>query len=451
LLLFVVLIVFVPLAFFYLRESHALARATQEYGNRPAGALGQSLPPGVSLVNGEFRMETTQSFPLNADGRFSISNVDGPVEIHGWNSNQVTLKILIRGKSAEAVNAVKINVDSQPERANVHTDFGDHIDWSWNWLRTIGRDKATVAYVVQVPVQAQLMGVHNVDGRVLIDGVAGPITANTVDGAMEIKNAANDLKLSAVDGSISVSMDSLGAGQSVSLHTVDGAIKLAVPEDADADFSVHTVDGGVNSEFAELPSKTGDSGNKLKGKLRNGSAQVTIETVDGGVNIAKNRVVKAPSAKAATPLFYEWQGTHWLAVTNHDFSTDSAPVSAAKKWLTLVDAGNFSESWKETASFVQAKKTEADWMNLLNTNRVPLGKLISRQLVASIPLTLTNGVPTSPAISDPITGIAPDAPDGPYVFIMFESSFAEKKDAKEKATFSLEKDGQWRAVGYFVH
>jgi hypothetical protein len=177
---------------------------------------------------------------------------------------------------------------------------------------------------------------------------------------------------------------------------------------------------------------------------------VTAETVDGAVNIVKSRATKPIPAAAAVPLFYEWQETHWVAVTNHDFSTDSAPVSAAKKWLTLVDAGNYSESWKEAASFVQAKKTEADWMNLLNTNRVPLGKLISRQLVASIPLTLTNGVPTSPATSDPINGVAPDAPDGPYVFILFESSFAEKKDAKEKVTFSLDKDGQWRAIGYFI-
>jgi hypothetical protein len=79
-----------------------------------------------------------------------------------------------------------------------------------------------------------------------------------------------------------------------------------------------------------------------------------------------------------------------------------------------------------------------------------LGKLISRRLVASIPLTLSNGVPTSPAVSGPITGSPPGAPDGPYVFMLFDSSFAEKKEAKENVTFRLEKDGSWKCAGYFI-
>jgi hypothetical protein len=192
-------------------------------------------------------------------------------------------------------------------------------------------------------------------------------------------------------------------------------------------------------------------GHKLKGKLGQGSAEVTAETVDGSVKLLKSR---SPNANAAerpdsTQLFYEWHETGWVAVTNHDFRTDSPAVSAAKKWLALVDAGNYAESGKESAAVVQGKKTEADWINYLNTNRTPSGKLISRQLVASIPLTVTNGVPTSPAISEPITA-SPGAPDGPYVWMQFQSSFAEKKNAKENVTFSLEKDGQWRAADYLI-
>jgi len=408
---------------------------------------------GIHQEDGEFRKESSQSFPLDADGTFSIFNVDGPVEIHGWDSNAVALKITIHGKTADAVDIVKINVDSQPQRAEVQTDLGDHMKNGWNWLRMIGLDKAKVDYVVQVPRRAQLAGVHSVDGRVAIEGVAGPITVTTVDGATDIQNAANNLELTAVDGKISVSMGSLGAGQSVSLHTVDGGITLAVPEDADASFSVHTIDGGVSSEFPELqPKQKPVVGHKLKGKLGNGRAEVTAETVDGAVKIVKRRAAKPASASARppAPLFYEWHETGWVALSNHDFSVDSPVVSAGKRWLALVDAENYSESWKEAATFVQAKRTEADWTNLINTNRAPVGKLISRQLLASIPLTMTNGVPASPAISGPITASPPFAPDGPYVFMRFESSFADKKDAKEDVTLSLENDGQWRVVGYSI-
>ena len=428
----------------------AFGRAADQVEPLTAQELQQA---GIRQENGEFRKESSQSFPLNADGRFSIDNVNGRIEIHGWSSNAVVWHAAIHGRTGEAVNAVKIKVHSEPGQVEIHTDLGDHLDSGWNWLRMIGRDKASVAYVVQVPQHAQLTGVHSVDGRIAIEGMAGPITASVVDGAMEIKNAADNLKLSAVDGSIFASVDSLGSGQSVSLHTVDGGVTLALPDGADARFSVHTIDGGVTSEFPELqPKMESVVGHNLKGTLGKGSAEVTVHTVDGAVRLVKN---PAPSANAverpdSTQLFYEWRGTGWVAISNHDFRVDSPAVSAAKKWLTLVDAGNISESWKETATFVQGKKTEAEWSNYLNTNRTALGKLISRQLVASIPLTLSNGVPTSPAVSGPITASPPIAPDGPYVFMRFQSSFAEKKDAKEDVTFSLEKDGQWRAVSYFI-
>jgi len=44
----------------------------------------------------------------------------------------------------------------------------------------------------------------------------------------------------------------------------------------------------------------------------------------------------------------------------------------------------------------------------------------------------------------------PGAPDGQYVLMQFETSFTNKKSAVETITFMLEKDGQWRAAGYFI-
>ncbi len=388
---------------------------------------------GIRQESGEFRKDSNQTFPLDADGRFSIDNVDGPIEIHGWSSNAVALKIAIHGKTAVAVDAVKINVNSRPEQAEVHTDLGDHLDNGWNWLRLFGRDKATVDYIVQVPRHTQLTGVHNVDGHVAIDGVAGPITANTVDGAMDIKNAADNLNLTAVDGSISVSMDALGAGQSVSLHTVDGSITLAVPEDADANFSVHTIDGGVSSEFPELqPEKESVVGHKLKGKLGNGSAEVKAETVDGAVRLKKNRAPKPTVASAASNGATDSLGRAVSEVVTN-VQDAAVAIAAAQKWLALIDAGNYVESWNQSAPVFQGAVTEAAWENSMNTFRKPLGTVLSRKLKSSEPATQL-----------------PGAPDGRYVVMQFETSFTEKKSAIETVTFNLEKDGQWKSSGYFI-
>lgn len=44
----------------------------------------------------------------------------------------------------------------------------------------------------------------------------------------------------------------------------------------------------------------------------------------------------------------------------------------------------------------------------------------------------------------------PGAPDGKYVVMKFDTSFANKKSAIETVTFMLEKDGQWKVAGYFI-
>jgi hypothetical protein len=44
----------------------------------------------------------------------------------------------------------------------------------------------------------------------------------------------------------------------------------------------------------------------------------------------------------------------------------------------------------------------------------------------------------------------PGAPDGEYVVIQYETSFANKKSAVETITPMLDKDGKWRVSGYYI-
>ncbi|MEA1992696.1 MAG: DUF4019 domain-containing protein, partial [Thermodesulfobacteriota bacterium] len=63
----------------------------------------------------------------------------------------------------------------------------------------------------------------------------------------------------------------------------------------------------------------------------------------------------------------------------------------------------------------------------------PLGKILSRKLKSKNYMTSL-----------------PDAPDGEYVVIQFETSFENKKSALETVTPMLDKDGKWRVSGYFI-
>ena len=113
--------------------------------------------------------------------------------------------------------------------------------------------------------------------------------------------------------------------------------------------------------------------------------------------------------------------------------TSDKVASAAQSWLKQIDDGNYASSWKDASTYFRGALTEKGWVDALNGARKPLGKLMSRKLAKS-----------QNAQS------LPGAPDGNYLVMQFDTSFANKKSAVETVTFMQEKDGKWKAAGYYI-
>jgi hypothetical protein len=98
-----------------------------------------------------------------------------------------------------------------------------------------------------------------------------------------------------------------------------------------------------------------------------------------------------------------------------------------------VDSGDYSQSWIEASSLFKSHVTQKEWEQKIHAARAPLGALFSRKLKSAEYKTELLG-----------------APDGQYVIIQYDTSFANKKSAIETVSPMLDKDGQWRVSGYFI-
>jgi len=240
-------------------------------------------------TQGEVHKDFEMSFPLTADGRFSLDNVSGRIEINGWNRDTVAVKGVVRGSTQQGVDSVKTDVDSQTNHVAIHTrqpssDSGSL--YNWLWFKKSHDEK--VDYAVQVPRGARLDRIASVNGEIVIGGVQGDIQASTVNGRMEVNGAEKDLKLTTVNGRISAELLALARGQTVSLDAVNGRIELTLPASADAQVSATTVNGQIASEFSELAvKKEFPVGSKLKGILGEGGASVKAETVNGSIHFLR--------------------------------------------------------------------------------------------------------------------------------------------------------------------
>lgn len=116
-----------------------------------------------------------------------------------------------------------------------------------------------------------------------------------------------------------------------------------------------------------------------------------------------------------------------------DEQAETAAQSAALAWLSLVDAGNFAESWTAASTRFRTAIRQEQWQARAARARTPFGALKSRKLQSAI-----------------FKRTLPGAPDGEYVVIQFASSFENKAAAIETVTAMKDEDGSWRVSGYYI-
>jgi len=112
---------------------------------------------------------------------------------------------------------------------------------------------------------------------------------------------------------------------------------------------------------------------------------------------------------------------------------EQAAIRAAENWLFIIDTEQYEDSWENGAIFLKTEASKELWVSSMNKFRKPLGKMEERKFKSS--QYMIN---------------IPDAPDGEYVVIQFDTVFENKKEAIETITPMLDPDGEWRVAGYFI-
>lgn len=130
----------------------------------------------------------------------------------------------------------------------------------------------------------------------------------------------------------------------------------------------------------------------------------------------------------------------WKAVLGLAFCAATSVVArlhgsehAAAEQLRLLDHGRHPESWAGAAEIFRQRIARDDWAREAGNARTPLGAVSSRQLRSLSYATALPGMP-----------------DGDYLTIIYDSSFANKTGAAETVIALREADGAWRLAGYFI-
>jgi DUF4097 and DUF4098 domain-containing protein YvlB len=226
-----------------------------------------------------------QTYPLNSNGRVSVSNVNGSITVETWDRNEVKLEYVKTSERKEDLAEVEVRIDAQKDAFSVETDYGDWKRRNSGERRTY--NKLQVEYHLFVPRNAVLDEIETVNGSVSIANAFNSTKASAVNGQVRATNLRGATNLSTVNGTLVADFDQLQSGSRISLETVNGTVDLMIPSDANATVKADTVNGQISNDFG-LPVRKGEYvGRDLYGKIGSGDVQIRLNSVNGALSVKR--------------------------------------------------------------------------------------------------------------------------------------------------------------------
>jgi len=232
-------------------------------------------------VFADVRDEIVKSFKVEESTEFRLENVNGDVEITGWDKKEIKVTAVIMAKNQEAFDRIEVEMDGNDRGVNVET----HYKKSSRGNNSSG----SVDYRVLVPHNTRLSSIELVNGSLNVEGVKGEMKIDLVNGSIVARGLTSDSEINSVNGSIEIEYQSISSMlKDISINTVNGRIELILPEKISADVDIETMHGSIRNDFGLSADKNMFAGKNLQGTIGTGDVRIKIESVNGGVKLLKN-------------------------------------------------------------------------------------------------------------------------------------------------------------------
>jgi len=222
--------------------------------------------------------EFIQSYALQPGGTFELQNVNGTVEVQGWDQDLVEVHAVKTAKARESdLERVAIDVHANPNGVAVMTRYPQNEGV-----------EVAVEYTIHVPHGARVERLGTVNGTLRVAGVSDVDELRTVNGNIEVYEAESQVHAHTTNGNVHLELSHVHGLTGTLAETTNGSVVLAVPANAQADLEARCLNGNFQSE---LPFAVENSlkPREIHGKLGQGGSPIKLHTINGGIRVVALR------------------------------------------------------------------------------------------------------------------------------------------------------------------
>jgi len=215
-----------------------------------------------------------QLYPLQPGGTFELQNVNGPVEVDGWDRNVIEIDAVKVARDKESdLDRVSIEVEAKPDDVSVVTRYPQNEGV-----------EVAVEYTVRVPHGARVEHLGTVNGTLKVAGVDSVEDLHTVNGNIEVYEGGGCVHARTTNGNVHLELSHFLDQKGLAAETTNGSVLLAVPQGTQANLEARSLNGSFYSELPFTQEAT-MLPREMRGKFGKGGAPIQLNTVNGGIQI----------------------------------------------------------------------------------------------------------------------------------------------------------------------
>ncbi|HTZ73868.1 MAG TPA: DUF4097 family beta strand repeat-containing protein [Candidatus Aquilonibacter sp.] len=218
-------------------------------------------------------------YPLPAGGNFQLDNINGSVQVDGWDRDEVEVSAVKTSQNSAAdLDQVQIDVQSLPGQIAVRTLYP-----------TSAGNGVTVEYHVHVPQRVLLEAIKTVNGSVSVRGVRGGGDLRSVNGDVKVTDSAGRFNAKTTNGNLTLQLRHISNGAPMHIETVNGSVVLTLPSDTRANLNVQNMNGDFSSELPVTAATAPSTLGAFRARLGAGGGEISLRTINGAIHLVRER------------------------------------------------------------------------------------------------------------------------------------------------------------------
>jgi DUF4097 and DUF4098 domain-containing protein YvlB len=221
-----------------------------------------------------FRNDFNQTYALQPGGSFDLQNVNGDVEVQGWDRDEVEIHaVKIAREKPSDLERVSIDVKAKPNSVSVATHYPQNEGV-----------EVAVEYTVHLPHTARVEHIGTVNGTLRISGMDTLLDLHSVNGNIEVYEAGGTVHARTTNGNLHIELAGLHDPGGASAETTNGSVLLAVPIGAQANLEALCMNGDFRSELP-LTQQSSLRPREVRARLGRGGPPIRLRTINGSIRV----------------------------------------------------------------------------------------------------------------------------------------------------------------------